>query len=612
MIETTAGRAGTAERSRSKPAAPALPKRRLADICLPWAIPLFAIEVAIGSLATSSANDIGGHGLISAVSPVAMFATLALTISFFVMLSRPRVEPSLLGFHLLGLACILTLAPFLIEHTTRFPTAYLHSGFADYIARHGDVLHSYDARFSWPGFFALVAMLSRLTGVEPLAFSALANIFLVLVELVLIYGIAKSLVGGVRRPWLACYFYLVANWVGQDYFGPQGLNLLFYLSIIFLVLRFLRPAPAVDGARPNWPIWRIWWKSLGDRETPPAELPPGGRFAVIGVVVLILGASVVSHQLTPIGLAGILYALVIVGRLKARALPVILTLMVSAWLSYEATDYWFGHLGLIFGGVGKVAASVSSNVGDRIVGAPSHLQIVRLRLLETIGVAGLAGVAIFRSIRHQGGITLAVLLGVPVMLVGVQDYGGEAALRVYLYALPGIAMLLSVLFLPTEIASRLKLRASLAAVVGIGLLVLFPFSRYGNESFESFPAGDVEMARYLLVDTPTGTPLVFVSSNTPASFANLEEHPVTTVTASSTDTAVPSLADIEKTMTEAETQGRPQPLLYLSKSQFAYLKAFANIPADTNQAIVDELQSSGRFVQVRSNETSSVWRMTTP
>ena len=45
-----------------------------------------------------------------------------------------------------------------------FPTAWLHAGYTDYIRTHGAILPNFDARFSWPGFFATAAAMTSTAG----------------------------------------------------------------------------------------------------------------------------------------------------------------------------------------------------------------------------------------------------------------------------------------------------------------------------------------------------------------------------------------------------------------------------------------------------------------
>ncbi|GAA4954515.1 hypothetical protein GCM10023238_21380 [Streptomyces heliomycini] len=45
--------------------------------------------------------------------------------------------------------------------------------------------------------------------------------------------------------WTAVWIFQLANWVGQDYFAPQGLAYLLHLTVIAMVLRhFVRPGSA--------------------------------------------------------------------------------------------------------------------------------------------------------------------------------------------------------------------------------------------------------------------------------------------------------------------------------------------------------------------------------
>ena len=106
---------------------------------------------------------------------------------------------------------------------------------------------------------------------------------------------------------------------------------------------------------------------------------------------------------------------------------------------------------------------------------------------------------------------LLVLAFVPFLAFGMQSYGGEMALRVFLFALPGAAVLGGAGPVPAHRRHREerdKDRVSLAPLAALlaGLLLVggFLVARWGNEPFERIRPGEVAAMDYVYAhDHPT-------------------------------------------------------------------------------------------------------------
>lgn len=567
-----------------------------------WLVPLVAFGVALGSLNSANPDGINGFGLIGAVPIAAILATLVLGASFFVVIMRKRLAEPLLAFHVVALAVVISLAPLLVEHTARFDTAYLHAGFSDYIARHGAIEHYVDARYYWPGFFAFAGMLSRLTGTPTRDFIGPTNTLLALAEIPLVLGIGRALLPNRRACWLGVWVFVVANWIGQDYFAPQGINVLFLYGAFYLLLRFLRPTgihPAALARLLPRGLRRVWSRALA-RERPPAALPRGSRLGITAVVLTVCGASVVSHQLTPVVLVIFTGALAYSGRLTFRSLPVLLFAMVMVWISYNSEQFWSGHLSLLFGNLGSIDSSVTQNVADRVTGSPDHLFITSLRIYEALGVWAMAAVGAWRGRRGNGIVTLGLLAVSGLPVIGLQSYGGEAALRVYLYALPAVAMFIGLAGFPADAPPRLAWRP-LIAIAGLALLVVYPLARFGNESFEWAPRGDIAVELWLQTETPVHSPIVEVAPNVPGQSVDIEDHPVSALTTP----GVPRMSQVESAMRRAG----PRAYLVVCQTEFTYLTATYNATANSEQLFLRALEATGRFRRVDHSGTASAWVM---
>ena len=81
-----------------------------------------------------------------------------------------------------------------------------------------------------------------------------------------------------------------------------------------------------------------------DNEQPETGTSAGYRVAMLVVLLAVVGASAVTHQITPAALCLVFFGLALTGRTSLRMLWVLIAVLVWAWLSWEAHTYWSGHL----------------------------------------------------------------------------------------------------------------------------------------------------------------------------------------------------------------------------------------------------------------------------
>ena len=90
-----------------------------------------------------------------------MFCGLVLlNVGFIGALSLQRRYTWLLGIQLVLLVLMLHGITAVLESQPRFPISWIHAGFVEFIDRTGTTVPGLDARWSWPGFFALAASLA--------------------------------------------------------------------------------------------------------------------------------------------------------------------------------------------------------------------------------------------------------------------------------------------------------------------------------------------------------------------------------------------------------------------------------------------------------------------
>jgi hypothetical protein len=490
------------------------------------------------ALKASRESRIGPYGLIQALSPWYFVVLVALLLSLALTLGLKRFRSLLLSVHLIVLVILVQGAPAVIESAPRFATAWLHAGFTDYVASAGRFLPEVDARFSWPSFFAGSALLDRAAGLHA-AISLIRwwPVALNLLYLPLIFRLASAFLRSNDKAWVATALFPLANWVGQDYYSPQSIAFLLYLTFLYLLVG---PLGANDP-----PLWRYYWRSRGqgrilltsgrpwlrggprlDRQT--QESPPALGFQ-LGALVLVMAAMASGHQLTPIVAVGSALVLALVGRTRVRWLVILFGLMTVGWICYGADTFWSGHFALIVGGVGSVQGNVGSAVIARLHGASAHLFVVNTRTVMSLVVwllAILGGLFWRRGGVDRRGLLAGFLL--PFGMLAGGSYGGEAVLRVYLFTLPFALCLVAALISRLRWPSRTAETGALVArslATGVLLVLLVPFflvSRWGNELFELVRPNEVKGVEAMYRIAKPGSTLVSITPQLPWRFANVE------------------------------------------------------------------------------------------
>jgi hypothetical protein len=438
-------------------------------------------------------------------------AVALILVSFgFALCQRPLRRP-LLAFQLIGLIALLDGLGPLVEPHASFATSWLHAGFAQYIAQHGATIPTLDARFSWPGFFALAAFLSKAAGLHsPVVFLRWAPLAFNLMYLPPLYAIFRAVTRNERAWWMGLAFFYLASWVGQDYFSPQAFNFFLFLVFLAVALRWFRPPMPDPGKGNRWERFMgVWMARLGGRgeERIGARSTPTQRGALIAILALIFLAMTVSHQLTPFLLLGGLIALLIFGRTTLRGFPLILAVTMVAWISLGAIAFWSGHLNLIVGDVGHLGANVSTSLTGRIQGSPGRLSVLGIR----IALAGvIAAIALVGAIRRRqlgyGDWSLLLLAFAPFPVLAVQSYGGEALLRAYLFAMPFVALLAAMAFMPSTEPKKVAVPALCFCLVAAAFAPAWLVARYGNERFDRVSNADLAAVKYLYAHAQPAAP----------------------------------------------------------------------------------------------------------
>ena len=143
--------------------------------------------------------------------------------------------------------------------------------------------------------------------------------------------------------------------------------------------------------------------------------------------------------------------LVVVRRCTITGLPVLLAVIVTGWISFATVGFWSGHLGALFGDLGNLGGNLTSSVTDRMIGTPQHRFVLDVRSAFAAAFLLMAvGGVLRRRRRVTDDRVLIALMCMPFLAFATQSYGGEIALRVYLFALPAAAVLTAYLFFPRD------------------------------------------------------------------------------------------------------------------------------------------------------------------
>ena len=428
-------------------------------------------------------NKFDDLGLVAGL-PLTMIVPFGLLLASFVFcIRRMPHSTAVLLIHTVALIVMLYGIRGMIDQVPAFKVTWRHIGIAEVIDRTGQIDPTIDAYFNWPGFFTLASFLARAAGfssIEP--FANWAPVFFNLLYLAPLLVIMRTATKDSRVIWLAIWTFYLTDWIAQDYLSPQGMAFFLHLVVIAVVLK---------------------WFARRDHPDLPGEFPIRSKALLLVVTLAIVAFTIPSHQITPFATVFALAALLLSGRLVARGLPAIVAVMSGSWLVLMATDYISGHQKKVTGGIGKLQDTIGSNVTARLTGSPERLFVVDLRLLTTVIVWIVALIGAWRLHRNRRldrAFAAVALSAFPLM--GLQSYGGEVLLRVYLFTLPFAAFFIASAILPTPESGRSLVSPLVVFALSVVALAGFAITRYGNERMDTFTRNEVSAVRDVYAKAP--------------------------------------------------------------------------------------------------------------
>ncbi len=332
--------------------------------------------------------------------PAIAICTLVAVIAFVVALRQGRLGAAALAIVVVVFIQRLTVT--LVTEVPIYNWVYKHLGVVDYISRFQDLPTGTDIYGLWPSFFTAFAWFGDVASIEPMV---IAHVFAPIIHLLIaveIAAIAKLLGLNSRIALTAALIAELVNWVGQDYFSPQAVAYVIALGIVALLVA-----------------------STTHRVAGYLSIP-------------LFAALVPLHQLTPYWLCSMVVVLAIAGRIKPRWLPIPFTGLLVAYLIPRIPIVApYG----IFSGFNPLA-NAQSNIGfEGSFG--KFFTSIACRSLSAAVVLLAMGCAVLWWRQRKPCLTAAVLAFSSFALLAGQSYGGEAIFRVYLYAIPGCAILIA-------------------------------------------------------------------------------------------------------------------------------------------------------------------------
>lgn len=450
---------------------------------------------------------IGSFGLLASANVWFFVGLAVLLFGGLFELSRPGPRTWLLCTYLAALIVAIHATVPILYGVPEYEWVYKHIGIAQALGRYGRVTDPTNIYQQWPALFAAVASVSGLARIGPLSFAAWGPLFFELADALLLLGVFRLLGANRRVAFLALFLYegLIA-WVGQDYLSPQAFGYLLWLGIVTILVRWLlAPAPVHTRrgvlARARAPFLVQLPVSHGSTRAQQSL-----AWTLIAVVYF---AIVAAHQLTPyLAIAGV-GALVLLGLVRRGWLLLLMLVAIAGGylaLHYSLISQEFG--GLFSGGN---AFENASGVSVQHHGAEAMTAVIVRTLAVCMWL--LALIAIVRRRRALGQVSIAAALAFsPFVIVFVQNYGGEAIYRVFLFSAPWCALLIAGALVELRVVlwQRLVVACACSVALAAGLQGL-----YGPVAFDGFTPAELAASQWLYSHAAPGSLLVLAADDFP-------------------------------------------------------------------------------------------------
>jgi O-antigen/teichoic acid export membrane protein len=583
-------------------------------------IPIVVLVIWCFSLKGIDVRQMNDLGLISVFSPATVGSLVVLTVCFCLIIRCPRHRYPVLILYFGLLIFMLYGVTNLIEEMPRFAVFYRHAGYTEFITRTGTADPNLDAYFSWPGFFSLNAFIVIIAGyADTIGYGAWTPVVYNVMYFAPLYMIFTSFTKNRRIVWLALWLFYLTNWIGQDYFSPQGFYFFLYLVIIGILVKWFKSEP---GSKPIFLkpfcqkiplIGRLypWLVAYDPLRTPVTTRQ---RWALIATILIIFVFTVASHQLTPFFTILAVAALVVTNRIRLWWLPVFMGVLTVVWVLFMAKTFMAGHSSMVFSGI-KIFSSFSENVTSRVAGNPEHMLVAKLRVYTSVFIWGSAFLCgVIRARRGYKDATLVLLALSPFPLFVAQPYGGEMILRTYLFALPATVFFIASFLYSVPIFNRSYIRTAVSICLCLLLLGGFFFTRYGNENMDYMTKDEMDGITYLYnqAHAPSRSLLLSAWANDPVQYKDYEKFAILDV-----DSAVPGLFDtldeqgldpIEEFMQTHTEKTNSHAYLIFSRTGTASFNSMSGLEPGSLNMLKQKVEASKNFKPIFVNRDIQIFQ----
>lgn len=548
-------------------------------------------------------------GMLSLFEPP-MIASLALLTVGFVLALRRNARGWVYVLHLVVLILLLHGTPAVLYDTLRYSWAWKHTGIVEYITRTGSVDTTIDVTpiyHSWPGFFAGSALLTELVGARHAARIAMwAPVVFNLLNILALRFLFRALTGSRRLVWLSLWLFFITNWVGQDYFSPQAMAYLLYLVVIGLALRGFR-------------------RALPPRPLPAPSTPPVPTFVVL---VLLLAVIASSHQITPFLAMVVLAGLVLFRQLRGWYLPAAAAVTMGVWALTVGSGELEANTRSLVDSFGRPISNAEQTFEKTATNSAAQQVISQAGRAVVVLLALLAAVGLFRLWRRNAvNPPVLIMAATPAALPFATEFGGEAIFRVFLFAVPAMALLGAAAIDPgvpkvdySQVRRNSELRTvdepwpwlrTLAALVVSGVLLGgFVTAYYGKEQQYYFTQEEVDASAWVSEHARPGSLLIEGSRNYPSQFLNYDHFTYVAIAREPEESQEEVLADPARKLTAwLDNDDYADAYLLITRSQKIDVDISGPMPEGSIADIEAALRASPNFRVAFQNRDAVVFEL---